>query len=83
VTELLDQPTEVRLRPGGEIEAVLLPEGWRLVARTTNRWLVETDWWRQPVRREYHRCLTRRSGDWIELYRDLETGTWHLARRYG
>ena len=36
MTELLDQPTEVRMRVGGEIEAVLLPEGWRMVARTNN-----------------------------------------------
>jgi hypothetical protein len=81
VTELFDLPVEVRVGGGGRIEAVRLPEGWRVVTRTVNRWLVEIDWWRDPVRRDYRRCLVR-SGDCVELYHDLETGAWHLARRY-
>lgn len=82
MTELFDLPVEVRL--GGEEEdvaAVRMPEGWRVVARTTNSWMVDTGWWRRRVRREYRRCVLR-SGDCVELYRDLETGAWHLARRY-
>jgi hypothetical protein len=81
MTELLGLPTEVRQSADGRIEAVRLPEGWRLVAEVTHRWLVETDWWREPVRREYFRCRTG-TDQRIELYRDLETGAWHLARRY-
>jgi hypothetical protein len=81
MTELLDEPTDVRLSLDGRVEAVRLPEGWRTVARTTSRWLVEIDWWREPVRREYRRCLTR-THECVELYLDLETGAWHLARRY-
>ena len=81
MTELVDVPVEVRPGAGGAVEAVRLPEGWRLVARTTNRWVVETDWWRQPVRREYRRCVTR-AGDCIELSLDLDDGRWRLVRRY-
>ncbi len=81
MTELFDLPVEVRLDAEAEVEAVRMPEGWRVVARTTNSWMVDTGWWRQRVRREYRRCLLR-SGDCIELYQDLETGAWHLARRY-
>ena len=80
MTELFDLAVEVRLA-GERVEAVRMPEGWRVVARTTNRWLVDVDWWRLPARRDYRRCLLR-SGDCVELYRDLESGAWHLARRY-
>jgi hypothetical protein len=81
VTELFDLPVEVRLGGDGRVEALRLPVGWRVVTRTLNRWLVEIDWWREPVRRDYRRCLVR-SGDCVELYHDLGTDAWHLARRY-
>jgi hypothetical protein len=81
MTELLDEPIEVRLAADGRIEALRLPEGWRVVVRTANRWLVDTDWWRRPIRRDYRRCLTR-SDECVEVYRDLDSGAWHLSRRY-
>lgn len=81
MTELFDLPVEVRLGGEGRVEAVRMPEGWRVVERTANRWLVDIDWWRRPVRRDYRRCVLR-GGDCVELYRDLETDAWHLARRY-
>jgi len=81
MTELYELPTEVRLAAGGGIQAIRLPEGWRLVERTSNRWLVETDWWREPVSRDYRRCVTR-SGECVEVYHDLALDSWHLARRY-
>ena len=82
MTELYELPTEVRLATDGRrVQAIRLPEGWRLVERTSNRWLVETDWWREPVSRDYRRCLTR-SGECVEIYHDLGTDAWHLARRY-
>jgi len=81
MTELYELSTEVRLAPDGRLQAVRLPEGWRLVDRTTTRWRVETDWWREPVSRDYRRCVTR-TGECIEVYHDLRTGAWHLARRY-
>lgn len=81
MTELYDLPIEVRLAREGKVEAVRLPGGWRLVTRHLNRWLVEVDWWRRPVRRDYRRCRLS-DGDCVELYRDLDTDAWHLARRY-
>ena len=81
MTELLDLTCEVRQSGDGRIQAIRLPEGWRVLDRVTNRWVVETDWWRQPVRREYLRCTTR-TGECVEVYRDLDTGVWRLARRY-
>lgn len=81
MTELLCQPVVVRRDPAGEIRAVQVDGRWHRVVRTTTRWVVETDWWRRPVRREYFRCLTA-DGECLDLARDLETGSWSLVRRY-
>ena len=88
MTELLSGPAEVRLDPSGTPRAVRLAGGWRRVSRVANRWLVETDWWRTPVRRHYLRLLLEPAGghgeadECVELYRDLDAGTWHWSRRY-
>ncbi|HEX3606159.1 MAG TPA: hypothetical protein VH134_09570 [Candidatus Dormibacteraeota bacterium] len=83
MTELLDDRGvgEVRGGAGGDPVAVRLEGGWRTVARTLNRWVVETDWWREPVRREYRRCLVD-GGDCLELCRELGTARWTVVRRY-
>ena len=82
MTELLEEPVEVRLAGDGAVTAVRLPTGgWREVVRTVNRWVVETDWWRTPVRRDYRRCLLR-GDDCVEVYADHGTGRWWLSRRY-
>lgn len=81
MTELLCTEVAVRIAADGSLTAVHTSAGWRAVTRTTNRWIVDTDWWRDRVRRDYRRCLLA-DGDCIELYSDLETGTWWLSRRY-
>jgi hypothetical protein len=82
VTELLSGPAEVRLEPGsGSLRAVRMGGRWRAVTRVANRWVVETDWWRTPVRRHYVRLLLGKD-ECVELYHDLDTGTWHWSRRY-
>jgi hypothetical protein len=45
------------------------------------RWLVELDWWRQPVAREYWRVLLDESL-LCELFRDRLGGGWFLERVY-
>jgi hypothetical protein len=62
VTELLSGPAEVRVDAAGELRAVRLAGGWRAVSRVANRWVVETDWWRTPVRRHYVRLLLEGRG---------------------
>jgi hypothetical protein len=111
VTELIDGPegedgrreppppsrsAGVRVAADGSPVAVLTPAGWREVVCTVNRWVVEIDWWRAPVRREYRRCLVA-GGECLELCRDLEgagggrspagaaaggPGGWTVVRRY-
>ena len=56
MTELLAGAAEVRVDPrGGSLRAVRLYGTWRAVSRVANRWVVETDWWRTPVRRRDRR----------------------------
>ena len=62
MTELLSGPAEVRVDAAGELRAVRLAGGWRAVSRVANRWVVETDWWRTPVRRHYVRLLLANRG---------------------
>jgi hypothetical protein len=82
MTELLDAGEgEVRTAPDGSPVAVRTGGGWREVTRTVNRWVVETDWWRTPVRREYRRCLVA-GGDCLELCRELGSPRWSVIRRY-
>ncbi|TMD02152.1 MAG: hypothetical protein E6I76_10060 [Chloroflexi bacterium] len=82
MTELLDSGEgEVRAGPDGGPAAVRTGGGWREVTRTVNRWVVETDWWRAPVRREYRRCLVA-GGDCLELCRELDSPRWSVVRRY-
>jgi len=64
VTELLSGVAEVRVDASGSVCAVRLGAGWFRVRRVANQWLVETDWWRTPVRRHYLRLLLEsRGGD--------------------
>ena|ERR1035441_4708137 len=62
VTELLSGTAEVRVDASGDLRAVRLAGGWRAVSRVANQWLVETDWWRTPVRRRYVRLLLEKQG---------------------
>jgi len=81
MTELLCRPISVRTGDDGSLTAVRAWGRWSSVVRTTNRWVVETDWWRVPVRREYRRCITD-GGECLELYCDLDGGGWWLGRRH-
>ena len=62
MTELLSGVAEVRVDASGSVCAVRLVGGWSRVSRVANQWLVETDWWRTPVRRHYLRLLLESRG---------------------
>jgi hypothetical protein len=82
VTELLDGAVEVRGDDPATPTALRTDAGWRRVERVVTRWVVETDWWRRPVHREYLRCLLA-GGECCELYRDLAGDSgWSWSRRY-
>jgi hypothetical protein len=81
MTELLDAEVSVRTGAGGAVAAVRLDGRWEELERVAAGWRVETDWWREPVRRDYWRCLLR-SGDCVEICRDHASERWSLVRRY-
>ncbi len=54
---------------------------WHPVERIFNRWRVVTDWWSDEAQREYYR-LTTSDGRLVEVYRDMVSGRWYLARLY-
>jgi hypothetical protein len=81
MTELLDGSVEVRGADPATPEALRTEAGWRRVERVVTRWVVDTDWWRRPIRREYLRCLLT-GGECCEVYRDLDAGGWSWSRRY-
>jgi hypothetical protein len=61
------QPTYIRGDPlSGPVQPV-------------QRWLVEVDWWSQPVSREYWRVLLR-DRLLCEIYRDLDGDGWFVER---
>lgn len=81
MTELLDGAVEVRGDDPSTPAALRTAAGWRRIERVVNRWVVDTDWWRRPVRREYLRCLLE-DGECCEIHRDLQEGGWTWSRRY-
>lgn len=81
MTELLDGSVEVRGADPATPEALRTEAGWRRVERVVIRWVVDTDWWGRPIRREYLRCLLT-GGECCEVYRDLDGGGWSWSRRY-
>ncbi|HZB98058.1 MAG TPA: hypothetical protein VE219_05615 [Candidatus Sulfotelmatobacter sp.] len=86
MTELLDEGLEVQLSDAGLPSTIRMPKSWRSPGRrkvrtVTSTWLVETDWWRDPVRRRYVRCLLGER-ECVEVYCDLLRGEWRLVRRY-
>ena len=81
MTRLLTPPTAVMvaLRPGG-IPA-LISGAWSGTLDPIARWKVETEWWDQPVVREYWKVLLN-STVLCELYHDLTRDEWFVERVY-
>ena len=57
----------------------------RAIFRSSNwggaRWKVETEWWKQPVVREYWKALLN-SNLLCEIYHDLSRDEWFVERVY-
>jgi hypothetical protein len=81
MTELLEGAVEVRVSDDGVLLALRIGSRWRTVEEVANTWRVETDWWRDAVRRDYMRCVMS-DGECVDVYRDLDGDDWHWVRRY-
>jgi hypothetical protein len=77
------------LSPPAMVEMTLSPDGTpRFIAGAFSgsidpiaRWKVETEWWNQPVIREYWKALLN-SSLLCELYHDLSSDEWFVERVY-
>jgi hypothetical protein len=80
VTYLLDPPRliEVELDPNGQ---PYHRRDDRLVGdlHVVLRWVVDVDWWIDPVSREYW-CVLLRGKLRCEIYRDLDREAWFVER---
>jgi hypothetical protein len=78
VTRLFDPPRGVALDLDEE-GAPTRVDGMPVLP--TNRWVVDVDWWRRPVSREYWRLVVGKSL-LCEVYHDLDQDAWFLERVY-
>ncbi|HEY4024788.1 MAG TPA: hypothetical protein VGO86_00045, partial [Candidatus Dormibacteraeota bacterium] len=82
VTRMVDPPMPIEVELDDESRPRHI-EGMPLVGpvRPVLRWIVEVDWWSQPVSREYWRVLLL-DRLLCEIYRDREADTWFVERVY-
>jgi hypothetical protein len=91
VTRLCDPPLEIRVTLGPEGAPALVHGALNGTLEAVARWVVELDWWRQPVAREYWKALVPHLASaaqpadaqlLVEIFHDLELDTWFLERIY-
>lgn len=71
-------PVEVRTDPQGFPVSLKRDQGSpRRVLTVRERWRIDDEWWRDPIRREYH-TLVLEDGGLVQVYRDLRENRWHL-----
>lgn len=81
-----------RLWPEGDgIKIVLNDEGnpqsfwWQGrshdIGHIMRRWRVRSDWWREPLWRDYFK-LTTETGLLLIIYHDLNQDTWYVQRLF-
>jgi hypothetical protein len=51
------------------------------VSHITRRWRIRSDWWDEPLWRDYFK-LTTESGLLLIIFQDLINGQWYLQRLY-
>ena len=73
----LNEPRRVAVtcNAGGNPAEVQLQRRYRVRA-IHDRWRLDDDWWRKPIRRLYY-LVELEGGALYTLYHDLETGVWY------
>ncbi len=75
----LNQPRPIRVvldDADGEPVALVERGQHRRVERIEDRWVVEDEWWRQPISRHYYR-VSLIDGGLRTLYHDRGADTWY------
>jgi hypothetical protein len=73
----------IAVEPDGAAQPLLFV--WRAtrhpVDQITNRWRVNTEWWKVQIVREYFQVTTQ-TGLWVVLFRDCVADEWFMQRLY-
>ena len=75
----LDAPRPIRVLEGDRhIPLQVRPaRTWLQVASVRERWRIDDEWWREPIRRVYFEVVLE-DGRVSTLYRDCTDGRWYL-----
>jgi hypothetical protein len=81
VTRLFSPPTPVTVTLNADGTPAFLSGTWSGSVDPIARWKVETEWWKQPVVREYWKALLN-GALLCELFHDLSRDEWFVERIY-
>ena len=81
MTRLCDPPLEVGVGLTSEGAPGEISGALRGSLAPVARWMVELDWWRNPVAREYWKVVLQ-DRLLIEIFHDLDQDAWFLERIY-
>lgn len=81
MTHLLSPPAAVEVTLGDDRTPAFISGGFSGSIDPIARWKVETEWWHEPVVREYWKALLN-SNVLCELYHDLSRDEWFVERVY-
>ena len=81
VTRLLSPPAAVEVTLADDGTPAFISGAFTGSIDPIARWKVETEWWKQPVVREYWKALLN-SNLLCELYHDLSRDEWFVERVY-
>jgi hypothetical protein len=81
VTSLLSPPAAIEVTLSADGTPCFITGLFSGSVDSIARWKVETEWWDEPVIREYWKALLN-SNLLCELYHDLSRDEWFLERVY-
>ncbi len=77
----LNAPRPIRVTIANGLPArVTIERSMRTVERVQDTWIIEDEWWRQPISRQYY-ALILDSGAFLTVFHDRVEDSWH-AQEY-
>lgn len=77
----LNAPRPIRVTIANGLPArVTIERSTRTVERVQDTWIIEDEWWRQPISRQYY-TLILDSGTFLTVFHDRVADSWH-AQEY-
>jgi hypothetical protein len=73
----LNEPRRIQVLTEHDLPvAILRPDGREPVEKVQDTWIVQDEWWRQEINRQYYNLLLR-NGTLRTVYHDHITDTWY------